>query len=111
MARKRKFQPIVIEVDEPTEVFQSHRHEISKAIVQAIDYGISYKKKKVDFAKVIVNGVMVITLSIDSGEFTDLLDEQLDTLVEFEEYEICALLMKLKDKLNGKVTKKARVVV
>lgn len=111
MARKRKFQPIEIEVDEPTEVFQSHRQQISKAIVEGIDYGLKYKQKRVDFARVIVNNVLVITLSIDSREFSELLDEQLDTLVEYEEYETCALLVKLKDKLNEKVTKKARVVV
>jgi len=111
MARKRKFQPIEIQVDDPNDVFNEHRHPISKAIVHAIDYGISYKKKNVDFARVIVNQVMVITLSIDSREFSDLLDEQMDTLIENEEYETCALLVKLKDKLNEKVTKKARVVV
>jgi predicted nucleotidyltransferase len=54
---------------------------------------------------------LVITLSIDSREFSDLLDEQLDTLVEYEEYETCALLMKLKDKLNEEVTKKVKMVV
>jgi len=111
MGRKRKFEPIEIEVDNPTEVFQSHRQQISKAIVEGVDYGIKYKKKRVDFAKVIVNDVLVITLSIDSREFSDLLDEQLNTLVEYEEYETCALLVKLKDKLNEKVTKKVRVVV
>lgn len=109
--RIKKFEPIEIEVDEPTEVFQSHRKVISKAIVEGVDYGIKYKKKRVDFAKVVVNNVLVITLSIDSREFSDLLDEQLDTLVEYEEYETCALLMKLKDKLNEKVTKKTRMVV
>ena len=111
MGRRKKFEPIEIQVDEPTEVFQSHRQQISKAIVEGVDYGIKYKKKRVDFAKVIVNDILVITLSIDSREFTDLLDEQLQTLIEFEEYETCALLVKLKDKLNEKVTKKARVVV
>jgi len=111
MARKRKFQPIEIQVDEPAEVFQAHRQQISKAIVEGVDYGIKYKQKRVDFAKVIVNDVLVITLSIDSREFSDLLDEQLNTLVEYEEYETCALLVKLKDKLNEKVTKKVRVVV
>jgi hypothetical protein len=45
---------------------------------------------------------LVITLSIDSREFTDLLDENLQTLIDFEEYETCSLVMKLKDKLNEK---------
>lgn len=111
MGRKKKFEPIELMVSEPSTIFQSHRKEISKAIVEGVDYGIKYKKKRVDFAKVIVNDILVITLSIDSREFTDLLDEQLQTLIEFEEYETCALLMKLKDRLNEKVTKKARVVV
>ena len=111
MARKRKFQPIELIVEDPSEVFQSHRQQISKAIVEGVDYGIKYKKKRVDFAKVIINDILVITLSIDSREFADLLDEQLQTLIDFEEYETCALLMKLKDKLNEKVTKKARMVV
>lgn len=100
MGRIKKFQPIEIEVSEPTEVFQSHRQQISKAIVDGVDYGIKYKKKRVDFAKVIVNDVLVITLSIDSREFSDLLDEQLDTLVEYEEYESCAKVIKLREKLN-----------
>ena len=111
MARKRKFQPIELIVEDPSEVFQSHKQQISKAIVEGVDYGIKYKKKRVDFAKVIINDILVITLSIDSREFADLLDEQLQTLIDFEEYETCALLMKLKDKLNEKVTKKARMVV
>ena len=91
MGRRKKFEPIELLVEEPTEVFQSHRQQISKAIVEGIDYGIKYKKKRVDFARVIVNNVLVITLSIDSREFTDLLDEQLQTLIDFEEYETCAL--------------------
>ena len=111
MGRRKKFEPIELLVEEPTEVFQSHRQQISKARVEGIDYGIKYKKKRVDFARVIVNNVLVITLSIDSREFIDLLDEQLQTLIDFEEYETCALLIKLKEKLNEKVIKKARMVV
>jgi hypothetical protein len=111
MTTIKKFEPLKIKVDKPTEVFQSHRQIISKAIVEGVDFGIKYKKKKVDFAKVLVNNFLVITLSIDSREFSDLLDEQLDTLVEYEEYETCALLMKLKDKLNEEVTKKVKMVV
>jgi hypothetical protein len=43
---------------------------------------------------------IVITLSIDSREFTDLLEEQLQILIDFEEYESCALVVKLQNKLN-----------
>ena len=111
MGRKKAFTPIEIHAEEPGDVFQTHRAEISKAIVQGIEYGLKSKKKRVDFAKVIINDILVITLSIDSREFADLLDEQLQTLIDFEEYETCALLMKLKEKLDEKVTKKIRIPV
>lgn len=100
MGRRKKFEPIEIYADKPTDVFETHRVQISKAIVEGIDYGIKYKQKRVDFAKVIINNILVITLSIDSREFTDLLEEQLQTLIDFEEYETCALVVKLKEKLN-----------
>jgi hypothetical protein len=92
-------------------VFQTHRAEIAKAIVQGIEYGLKSKKKRVDFAQVIVKQFLVVTLSIDSREFGDLLEENLQTLIDFEDYETCALVMKLKDKLNEKVTKKVRIPV
>ncbi len=44
--------------------------------------------------------ILVITLSIDSREFTDLLEENLQTLIDFEEYETCALAVKLQNKMN-----------
>jgi len=102
MGKRKKFEPIEIHAEEPSDIFQTHRREISKAIVEGIDYGIKYKKKRVDFAQVIIKNILVITLSIDSREFTDLLDENLQTLIDFEEYETCSLVMKLKDKLNEK---------
>ena len=111
MGRKKAFTPIEIHAEEPGDVFQTHRAEIAKAIVQGIEYGLKSKKKRVDFAQVIVKEFLVVTLSIDSREFSDLLEENLQTLIDFEDYETCALVMKLKDKLNEKVTKKVRIPV
>lgn len=100
MGRKKKFEPIQLFAVEPADIFETYRKEISKAIVEGIQYGVTYKKKRVDFAQVILKEVIVITLSIDSREFTDLLDENLQTLIDHEEYETCALVLKLKEKLN-----------
>ena len=111
MGRRKKFEPIEIYANEPADIFQTHRKEISKAIVEGIDYGVKYKKKRVDFAKVVVNNILVITLSIDSREFTDLLEENLQTLIDFEEYETCALAVKLKDRISEKDTKKIKEVI
>jgi hypothetical protein len=111
---KKKFQPIQFHTDKPDDVFQHHTLDVAKAIILGIEYGISARKKKVEFAQVIIKEFLVITLSVDSREFLDLLDENLQILVEHEEYELCALAVKLKDKINKKnekVTKKIGLVV
>ena len=100
MSIRKRFKPIQINANDPSDIFESHRKEISKAIVEGIAFGIRNKKKRVDFAKVLIKEIIVITLSIDSREFPELLEEQLQVLVDFEEYESCALVVKLQDKLN-----------
>jgi hypothetical protein len=99
MGRRKKFEPIRLYTNKPEDIFKNYQREISKAIINAIDYGIKSKIKKVDFAQLIMKEVLVITLSIDSREFKDLIEENLQTLIDFEEYEVCALAVKLKDKL------------
>ncbi|CAB4143170.1 hypothetical protein UFOVP449_129 [uncultured Caudovirales phage] len=104
MARSR-FKPIEIETDDPSTLFSEHRLEISKAIIYAVDFGIRNKKKKVDFAYILIKGILVITLSIDSREYVELLDQNIENLIEFEAYEECALAVKLKNKINKKLQK------
>lgn len=107
---RKKFIPIKINTEDPSDVFNTHRLEISKAIINGIDYGLKNNKSKVDFANITIKGILVVTLSIDKREFLDLIEDNLKTLIEFEEYETCALAVKLKNKINEKVTKKDRVV-
>lgn len=107
---RKKFIPIKINTENPSDIFDSHRLEISKAIINGIDYGLKNNKSKVDFANITIKGILVVTLSIDKREFLDLIEDNLKTLIEFEEYETCALAVKLKNKINEKVIKKDRVV-
>jgi hypothetical protein len=104
MATKR-FKPIEIETDNPATIFNDYKLELSKAIIHAVDFGVRNKKKKVDFAFIVIKGILVITLSIDSREYVDLLEQNIENLIEFEEYEDCALAMKLKNKINKKLQK------
>ena len=104
MATKR-FKPIEIETDNPATIFTDYKLDLSKAIIHAVDFGVRNKKKKVDFAYIVIKGILVITLSIDSREYIDLLEQNIENLIEFEEYEVCALGVKLKDKLNKKLQK------
>ena len=100
MSIRKRFKPIQINADDPSDIFENNRRELAKAIVEGIAFGLRNKKKRVDFAKVLIKEIIVITLSIDSREFPELLEEQLQVLVDFEEYESCALVVKLQDKLN-----------
>lgn len=100
MTKRNRYTPIQIHANEPSDIFELNRRELAKAIVEGISFGLRNKKKRVDFAKVLIKEIIVITLSIDSREFTELLDEQLQILIDFEEYETCALAVKLKNKLE-----------
>ena len=104
-AKRKKFTPIELHVKDPKDVFEVHREVIAKAIVLAINSNFNTRKKNIDFAQIIIKGFLVITLSIDKREFEDLLEEQLNTLIEYEDYETCALIMKLKQKYNKKSLK------
>ena len=100
MSIRKRYKPIQINADQPSDIFELNKLELAKAIVVGIEHGLRTKKKRVDFAKVLIKEIIVITLSIDSREFTELLDEQLQILIDFEEYETCALAVKLKNKLE-----------
>jgi hypothetical protein len=100
MTKRNRYTPTQIHANDPSDIFELNRRELAKAIVYGIQHGIRTKKKRVDFAKVLIKEVIVITLSIDSREFTELLEEQLQILIDFEEYETCALAVKLKNKLE-----------
>jgi hypothetical protein len=98
--KRTRFKPVQIFANSPSDIFETHRREIAKAIIDGISFGIRNKKDKVDFAEIVVKEMIIITLSIDSKEFTQLLDENIQTLVEYEDYELCALALKLKNKIN-----------
>lgn len=111
--KAEKFVPLQISEDNPNELFENHQIEIAKAIVLAIEYAITNKRKRINFAEVIVKEILVIALTIRSDEFDGLLDDNIKILEHNEEYELCALAVKLKNKINKKdetVTKKNRIV-
>ena len=104
----RKYKPIEITTDSPDNIFTTRRLDLAKSIVDAIDFSFRNKKSYVDFAHIIIRGTLDITLSIDSREYIDLIETNLPHLIEFEEYELCAKAIKLKNKIqksNEKVTK------
>lgn len=99
---KYKFTPIQLHTDKPVDIFEKNEVEISKAIIHAVEYGIRYKKPIVDFAEIVLKQLFTITLSVESSQFEDLIEQNLQTLLKYEEYEMCALCVKLKNKLKKK---------
>ena len=111
--KRTRFKPVQIFANYPSDIFETHRREIAKAIIDGVSFGIRNKKDKVDFAEIVVKEMIIITLSIDSKEFTQLLDENIQTLIEYEDYELCAQALKLKNKINKtneKVTDKIGIM-
>ena len=102
MKTKEKYEPLKISVKGPEDIFDVHRLSISKAILKAIKYGHSKRMKTIDFAEVDFAGRMIVHLAVDAREFEQLIDKNIQILEEFEEYEICAEALKLKQKMAKK---------
>jgi hypothetical protein len=98
---KPRYKPIELHVSSPDELFSEHRYEVSKAIIKAIDHAIKKNLKKVDFAKIIIQEFIAITLQLDGAEYIETLEKNISIMEEFEEYEICAYAQSLKDKIKN----------
>ncbi len=99
----KRFKPLELQATNPQEVFDTYKREISKKIIEAVDYGVTNKKKKVTFVKLLLNDIAIIALSVHHTEYYDVIDTNIANLIDYEEYETCALGIKLKQKLTNKV--------
>lgn len=104
------FQPLSIRTNKPGDVFNQHREDLSRKVVEAILHCIKFGKPKTVFAEIIVPASKeIICLNIEEENFLDTLNKNLNVLVELEEYELCAEIMKAKEQLaNGLPKKKTR---
>ena len=102
----KRFKPIEIHTSNPKTVFDDFTREISMKIIEAVDFGIKNNRKRVAFAKVIIDEILCIQLSVDKNEYLTTLDQNINNLIPFEEYESCALAVKLKEKIIAKTEKK-----
>lgn len=83
----------LIEVDDPSKTFnelmEDHELGLSIAIVEKIIYAINNKISRVDVAK-IDTGKITITLHASVGNYKDTLETNIENLIRYEEYELCA---------------------
>jgi hypothetical protein len=102
------FEPLSIRTNDPKSVFDTHRDEISKKIVEAILHCIKFGKSKTTFAEIIVpNSKEIVCLNVDESSFLETLEANMDILVENEEYELCAEIVKAKEKIIKGLPKKS----
>lgn len=110
MAKKRTtFTPLLLQVDNPSDIFVKHRLELSKSAVEAVSYCVNNKLTNIVFVEIeTIPSLSTLQLRVDQQSFLDVLDKNLETLEKFEEYELCAEILRLKDKITKLKAKKTR---
>mgnify|MGYP000276002315 CR=1 FL=1 len=111
MAKKHTtFTPLLLQVDNPSDVFQKHRLELSKSAVEAVSYCVNNKLTNIVFVEIeTIPSLSTLQLRVDQQSFLDVLDKNLETLEKFEEYELCAEILRLRDKITKDSAKKTRI--
>ena len=104
------FEPLSIRTNKPKLVFEQYKLEIAIKIVEAILHCNKFGKSKTVFAELIIpSSKEIICLNVEEDNFLENLDKNLDILVEYEEYELCAELMKAKEKIINGLPKKSAI--
>jgi hypothetical protein len=98
--RKKKFKPIHLHLDSPEELFSTYKCEVARGIIKAMQFAYENNVEVIDFAEVVLNKFMKVYLAIDTREFSELIDKNIKILEENEEYELCAIGIKLKENLQ-----------
>lgn len=104
------FEPLSIRTNTPKTVFEDYRYEFAVKIVEAVLHCIKFGKSKAVFAEIIIpKSKEIVCLNVEETSFLENLEKNLDILIELEEYELCAELVKAKEKIiNGLPKKTAR---
>jgi hypothetical protein len=102
------FEPLSIRTNSPKDIFESYRYEIATKMTEAILHCIKFGKSKTVFAEIIVpKSKEIICLNVEETGFLENLEKNLNVLIEIEEYELCAEIMKAKEKIIKGLPKKS----
>lgn len=103
------FESLLIRTDKPDQVFELHRRKISKKTVEAILHCIKYNKSKLTFLEIVIPASkQIITINVEESNFLENLEKNLEIMIEYEEYELCAEIVKAKEKITKGFPKKSR---
>ena len=86
------------------EVLKEHDMGLSAAIIERVCYAIDNGIKKIDVA-VVVTDLCDITLHTSYKDFQNTLEANMNKLIEYEQYEMCAIAKEHIEILKGQKTK------
>jgi hypothetical protein len=86
------------------EVLKEHDMGLSAAIIERVCYAIDNDIKKIDVA-VVVTDLCDITLHTSYKDFQNTLEANMNKLIEYEQYEMCAIAKEHIEILKGQKTK------
>lgn len=94
---------ISVEDDKKTvgETLKEHELGLSSAVVKRICYAIDNDIRKVDIA-LILTGNFTITLHSSYRNYEDTLETNMNNLIKYEEYELCAEAKRCLDIIKNK---------
>ena len=102
------FKPFTIKLEKADDVFTLYRLEIAIKVTEAVLYCIKYNMPKLIFAEVILESTQeILSLNVTEHSFLENLEKNLIILEEYEEYELCAEIMKAKEKILKGLPKKS----
>lgn len=104
------FEPLTIRLEKAEDVFVLYRLDLAKKVTEAVLYCIKYDRPKLIFAEIIIEPTKeILSFNVTESTFLENLDKNLIILEEYEEYELCAEIMKAREKiLKGLPKKSAR---
>lgn len=110
MARKKTtFEHLLVETDDIKSVFDIYKIDISKKIVEAVSYCIENNQPEVMFMEIeLPLEEKILSFLVEEKSFLSYLDTNLPTLVEYEEYELCDKVVKMKERIQQGLPKRRK---
>lgn len=108
MENKRNiFEPLKLEVKDIKNTFIIHRKHLTIRMMEAISYCIKHDKPKITFAEIKTSGTEdILLLNVSDTDFLGNLNMNFSSLIEWEEYELCADIIKVKEKISHMMPRK-----
>lgn len=102
------FKPFTIKLEKADDIFNLYRLELAIKVTEAVLYCIKYNMPKLIFAEVIIDSTQeILSLNVTENTFLENLDKNLIILEEYEEYELCAKIVKAKEKIMKGLPRKS----